>query len=532
MNKSGVRRSGIYVLLSVLITHIACAHTPTEDCAGLNKMRISGVSAIEAQFIEAGALKFSDGNAAPGLPALCRVRATAAPTADSHILFEVWLPASGWNGRLWGIGNGWFAGGISEEALAGRVSAGYAAVATDTGHQAAPMDTTWALGHRERIVDFGHRAIHVVSVDAKRIAAAFFGRAPAHSYFSSCSNGGREALMEAQRYPADYDGIIAGAAAADWTHLYLGAAVVHTQWLAAGPGYLPATKLAAIHGAVLAACDKLDGVEDGVIEDPRRCGFDPSVLACSGTETDQCLTSEQVETLRKLFRGPALPSGTPLTPGVVPGTELGWQDVLLGSGAGKNAVYPAVAGFFKNMVFDNAQWDPQSFDAASAAPLTDRKLASVLNATDANLKPFISRGGRLILYHGWSDPLVPALSSVEYYSRVVNAVGESDAERGVRLFMAPGMGHCGGGPGPNEFGQWDAGDGDPSSSLGAALQRWVEQSVAPDQIIAARHRREDDPPGTAALRTRPLCAFPLIGRYRGQGDTDQAQNFACGAPPH
>ncbi len=526
-----MRVSSFLLTLSVLLTPVmgAFAQSTAADCARLNMLHLPGVTAINAGLIEAGGLKFTDGSAAPGLKAFCRIRATAVPSKDSDIRFEVWLPASDWNGRLWGIGNGWFAGSISEQGLATHVAAGYATVSTDTGHHTSYKDTSWALGHPEKIIDFGHRAIHLAAQHAKRIAAAFYGHAPDHSYFSSCSNGGREALMEAQRYPEDYDGIIAGAAAADWTHIFEGAALINVKWLADGPSYLPGKKLPAIHAAVLAACDSLDGIKDGVIDDPRRCEFDPSVLLCHGSESDTCLTAEQVGTLRNLYKGPTLKSGKPLMPGFSPGVELGWNDALTGDGPGKNGTYQPVTDFFRNMVFGDSHWDAHSYNVEQAALLADRKWSSVLNATDPDISKFIGRGGKLILYHGWNDPLVPPMSSIDYYTRMMATAGKVKADSAVRLFMAPGMDHCGGGSGPNEFGEFEPGNGDPRASIGAALQHWVEQGVAPEYIVATKHKEEGDPPDTVAVRTRPLCAYPSVAVYRGKGSTDQAESFTCGA---
>ena len=526
----GMRPVGLFLAVNVLLAAAsgAFAESSADGCSQINKLVLKDVSALDAQLVKAGNLKFGDGTAALELKSFCRVRATAIPTKDSNIQFEVWLPAEDWNGRLWGNGNGWFAGSISEKGLAKRVADGYAAVATDTGHHTRDKDTSWALGHPEKIADFGHRAIHLAALDAKRIVEKFYGRRPDHSYFSSCSNGGREALMEAQRYPGDYDGIIAGAPAADWTHIYVGSAIVNVQWLAAGAAYLPANKLPAIHAAVIAACDKLDGVADGVLDDPRRCAFDPAVLACQGSESDSCLTAAQIGTLRKLYKGSALRSGRQIMPGYSPGVELGWRDAQIGERPGTTETYKAVTDFFRNMVFENPHWDARTFDAEQATTLADRKLASVLNATNPDLSPYLTRGGKLIIYHGWGDPLVPPMLTIEYYTRMANTVGPVKANSGVRLFMAPGMDHCGGGPGPNDFGQFDAGNGDPGTSLGAALQRWVEHSVAPEQIIATKRKDDDDPPGTVDVRTRPLCAYPAVALYRGDGSPDQASNFTCG----
>ena len=441
------------------------------------------------------------------------------------------MPASDWNRRLWGIGNGDFAGSISQEGLASRLAEGYATVGTDTGHQTASQyETAWASGHPEKVVDFAHRGIHLAALNAKRIISEFYGRRARHTYFASCSNGGRQALMEAERYPDDYDGIIAGAPAADWTHLYIGAGLMYFRWLAQGPSYLPANKLPAIHAAVLAACDELDHVKDGVIEDPRRCQFDPSVLLCKGTESDVCLSSAQLATVKNLYAGPALHSGKRLWPGYSFGAESGWGDAHLGTGPGTTDTYQDILGAFRNIVFEDSNWDPKNYDAEHAGPVIERKLSRVIDANSPDLSKFLGRGGKLIMYHGWADSVIPATLTIDYYSRVVQKIGDRAVNGGVRLFMAPGMDHCGDGPGPNTFGQYGAaGSGDPDYKVGAALQRWVESGTAPERIIATKQKNEDDPK-SGVLRTRPLCAFPKVARYRGAGSTDSAASFDCVSP--
>jgi hypothetical protein len=516
----------------MMLTWPGFAAALPQTCEGLASLKIPSTDIVSAQAIGPGALKTPDGKPLSDLKAFCRVSGIAKPTPDSQIAFEVWMPASDWNGRLWGIGNGDFAGSISPAGLASRLAEGYAAVGTDTGHRTASQyETEWGSGHPEKVIDFAHRGIHEAVVRAKRIVAEFYGQPAAHSYFGSCSNGGRQALMEAQRYPGDYDGIIAGAPAADWTHLYIGAGLMYFRWLAEGPSYLPASKLPAIHAAVLAACDDLDHVKDGVIEDPRQCKVDPSVLLCKGAESDACLTQAQLTTVKNLYAGPSLPSGVRLWPGYSPGSESGWGDAHLGTGPATTDTYQDIFGFFRHIVFEDPHWDPKTYDAERDGRLTGRKLSSIIDATNPDLSGFLARGGKLILYHGWSDPVIPAMMTIGYYQQVLERVGRPAANRGIRLFMVPGMDHCGDGPGPNTFGQFAAGgSGDPAYRVGAALQRWVEEDIAPERIIATKYKNNDDPK-SEVIRTRPLCAFPLVARYRGAGSTDEHANFDCAASP-
>src|ERR1022692_4199087 len=248
------------------------------------------------------------------LPAFCKVTGVINPAADSNIRFEVWMPSSGWNGKFEGAGNGGFAGAINYADMGAALSRGYATASTDTGHQAGMTDAAWAVGHAEKIADFGYRAIHETAEKAKAVIGAFYGQGPRHSYFASCSNGGRQALMEAQRYPADYDGILAGAPANYWTHLLSSAAFNINATLADPGSYIPARKLPAIQAAALAACDALDGVKDGLIENPVQCHFEPATLLCHGPESDSCLTAAQVEALTKVYTGPRSSKGDKVFP--------------------------------------------------------------------------------------------------------------------------------------------------------------------------------------------------------------------------
>lgn len=468
------------------------------------------------------------------LPAFCRVSATATPTADSDIRIEIWLPASGWNGKLLGLGNGGFAGLIDYVQLGTAMSKGYAATATDAGHTGSPIDATWAPGHPEKVVDFGHRAIHEMTRVAKETARAFYAELPRRSYFAGCSDGGREALMEAQRYPADYDGILAGAPANAWTAL-LSTAVWHTRALTLDPdSFIPPAKIPAIAAAVDAACDALDGVKDGILNDPRRCRFDPATIQCkSGDDSNTCLTAPQVVALAKVYEGPRDARGRQIFPGYVPGAEAGgggWVTWITGTEPKKSLMALFGLGYFSQMVYGKPEWDYHGFELDADMRAAVEKTAQALDATDADLRPFRARGGKLILYHGWQDPAIPAVNTINYYDSVVARVGRSDTDAFVRLYMAPGVQHCAGGPGPDAFGQ--AGDwssDDPARSLRVSLEQWVEKGAAPSTIIAAKYAGE----GAArqVTMTRPLCPHLQEARYAGTGDTNDAAHFVCEVPP-
>jgi feruloyl esterase len=463
------------------------------------------------------------------LPTFCRVVAEAKPTADSDIKIEVWLPALGWNGKLQGIGNGGFAGQIDYLQLGSAMSKGYAATATDTGHTGSPVDAAWALGHPEKVVDFGHRGIHEMTRVAKDVVRAFYGKVAQHSYFAGCSDGGREALMEAQRYPADYDGILAGAPANYWTAL-LSTAASDTEALTVDPAsFIPQAKIPTIAAAVNAACDELDGVRDGILNDPRQCHFDPATIQCkAGEESDKCLTGAQAVALKKVYAGLHDSRGREIFPGFLPGAEDGqggWGIWITGPAPAKSLMAFFGIGYFSNMVFEKADWDYKTFAVEAGLKAAEEKTASALNATDADLKAFKARGGKLILYHGWDDPGISALNTVHYYDSVLAKMGPRAADSFVRLYMVPGMQHCGDGPGTDSFGQvGNLTFDDPTHSVDAALEQWVEKGAAPGTIIASKYAGEDK--GNPKM-TRPLCAYPQAAKYKGSGDTNDAANFVC-----
>jgi len=487
------------------------AQTPCEELKSLSLLK---ATITEAAVVPAG--PFRQGSARE-LPAHCRVAAVLTPSTDSHIKMEVWLPVA-WNGKFQAVGNGGWAGRITytdggnasvAHSMVSALGEHYATASTDTGHDATVTPgASFALGHPEKLIDYGYRAIHEMTVQSKAIITAFYGRAPRLSYWNSCSNGGRQGLMEAQRFPQDFDGILAGAPASNWT-----GRAIHALWVAQAvhkheASYIPPAKYSLIHNAVLQACDAIDGVKDGVLEDPLRCKFDPGVLLCKEADGPGCLTAQQVETVRKIY-SPAINPRTKqeIYPGLAPGSELGWATY-----AGPRP-FATAEDHFRFVVFKDPNWNYRTLNFETDIALAERIDKGTINALDPNLNLFFRRGGKLLQYHGWSDPQIPPLHSVKYYKSAVDAMGGADrVHASYRLFMAPGMGHCGGGPGPNTFDAF------------GALREWVEEGKAPDQIVASRLVN-----GTA-VRTRPLCPYPQVAVYKKTGDTNDAANFFCKAP--
>jgi len=474
--------------------------TAGRSCEELASLALPTTTISLAQSVAAGGFE-----TIKNLPAFCRVAATLTPTSDSEIKVEVWLPASGWNGKLQAVGNGGWAGSISYPAMGEALRRGYATSSTDTGHSGG--NARFALGHPEKLIDYAWRSEHEMTVNAKAIIAAFYGNAPRLSYWNGCSAGGKQALKEAQKFPQDFDGIIAGAPASDWTGRASASLRVAQAVHKDEASDIPAAKYPLIHAAVLDACDAHDGVKDGVIENPRRCTFNPKTLECRGEDNSSaCLTKAQVETVRTIYASAKNPkSGREIT-GLEPGSELGWATW---GGAQPLAIS---ADHFKYVVFADPNWDHRTFDFERDVVRAEQIDAGVVNALDPNLKPFFDRGGKLLQYHGWSDPQISPGNSVQYYERVAESLGgEKKIQSSYRLFMVPGMGHCGGGEGPNSF------------DMVSALEQWVEHGKAPDSIVASRVR------DGKVERTRPLCPYPQVATYRGTGSTDQAASFVCKA---
>jgi len=519
----------------------ASAPARARSCEDIASLKLPNTTIVSATEVPAGQFPVPkgpgadmqgppplEGTAPTKLPALCRVRITVAPA----IKIEVWMPVSGWNGDFEGVGNGGKAGTVSYPAMATAIEEGYATASTDTGHEGTENQTEWAFHHPEQITDFAYLAIHDMSLVARKVITQYYGRAPAFAFFNGCSTGGRQALMEAQRYPDDYNGILAGAPVIDYTHLQAAHFAIALRTRKVAGSYFPPSKLPEINKASLAACDTMDGVPDGLIENPLKCSFgeDPSALLCKGSETPSCLTAPQLQTLKDIYDGYRDPRGQLVYPGYVPGDELGWKPFTI---AWADPTQPftdssavGAVGFFKYFVFDDPNWNFLTWNYDHDMPLTDNKLASEINATDPVLKPFRARGGKLLLYHGWADPGVSPLETVGYYEKVVAAVTGTeattpgnetpafvdrikDAEDFARLFMVPGMGHCSGGPGPNSFDAF------------GPLAAWVEHGRAPEKIVASHIAN-----GTTTF-TRPLCPYPMTAHYTGHGSTDQAANFVC-----
>jgi feruloyl esterase len=509
-----------------------------ETCENLISLKLSETTITAAQSIPAGTYTAPDGQVFTNMPAFCRVAASLTPTSDSDIGIEVWMPVSTWSGKFEGVGNGGFAGSIDYSELAAGVRLGYATVSTDTGHTGSSYDGSFALGHPQKIIDFGYRAIHLMTVRGKQISEALYGSNPQYSYFDGCSTGGRQALMEAQRFANDYDGIVAGDPVAYYTHHHVGGNLwVVRQMFNKSASTVFTTQDTLLGNAVNAACDGLDGVLDGVLNDPRRCHFNPEMLLCQGSHTPPgCLSAAEVEAVKNIWTGPdQIVHQHDYYPPFERGGEAdGWPfSISPQPPPAQQTDHHAEIGipFFEYFVFDNPNWDFRTFNWISDPAYVDNKvvvpgqtLSSVLNSIDPDLKQFRAHGGKLVQYHGFSDPEVPPLTSINYFESVVNLPGESSPEESqensiertqefYRLFMVPGMNHCSGGPGANVF------------DILTPLVQWVEQKVAPDRVIAAHYINNDPNQGVAF--TRPLCSYPREAVYKGSGDPNDAANFAC-----
>jgi len=524
--RSPARRSApaVVILVLVLISRMSAQTVPAEACASLAQQQLPTTTITAAQVVTTGSFTPPGStNAITNLPPFCRVAGVIAPTNESHILFEVWLPLEKWNGRFAGVGNGGWAGGISFGALAEQLRRGYATASTNTGHDAAPgvNAARFAFEKPEQLIDFAYRSQHETALKAKALAQAFYAKPPEHSYFIGCSSGGYQGLMEAQRFPTDYDGVVAGMPANNWTRLMAGDLDAILAVFKDSSSNLPPSALGLLYRAVLAACDSTDGVVDGVLEDPRRCKFDPAALTCKSNQAPgYCLTPVQVEAARRVYRGLTDPNtGAQLYPGLAPGSEPFWPN------RDPANPFPIPIAHYKWLVFADPNWDWRTFQFTDPAGYQafqqgESKFAPILNATDPNLREFRQRGGKLLQYHGWNDQLIAPHNSIDYYESVISFFGAGqdrtqavrDVQSFYRLFMAPGMAHCGGGPGPNAF------------DMQAALEQWVEHGIAPEQIVATRSING------VVDRLRPLCPYPKVAAYTGKGDTNDAANFVCRDP--
>lgn len=524
-------------LTAVLLAGCAATH---ERCEGLAGLKFDDAQVLSARAYRAGQRPSLQGAffGAPliPLPASCRVELQLTPSDDSDIRAEVWMPLENWNGRFQGIGNGGFAGSIETMSLMVALQRGYAAASTDTGHDAGGEDGEWAYRHPEKVRDYGYRAVHEMTVKAKAVTTAFYGKAPEYSYFGSCSNGGRAGLIEAQRYPDDYDGILAGAPALHPSNTIPAWAWLQQQMERTRGARLSKRKLETIAAAVVEACDTKDGVADGVLEDPRSCHFDPHSLLCKAGDADDCLTAPQVQTLKNIYAGPTGDAGDP---GYEPGGEVGdfgdWSEWFSGSWFRKSLEHIYAIEFYRYLVHDNPDWTLDDFEFERDRRDFERVLGPVLDATDPDLSAFQARGGKLILYHGWNDPALQPRLTIDYYERVQQTLGAEKTDDSVRLYMVPGLQHCAGGPGPNIIGQLPpGGDADPGHHMAAALEAWVEKGAAPGPMIATKYDHDIRPllapEKSTVIRTRTLCPYPQVARWTGKGSTDDAANFVCTSP--
>jgi feruloyl esterase len=502
----------------VYATGLQVTIAPAAECEQLASLKLPHTEITLAQNVAAGAFKPPAGSGAAGppvaqgayasLPAFCRIAGTMRPSSDSDIRFEVWMPAANWNGKFVGVGNGVWAGSITHFAMVEPLAKGYATAATDDGHQGSPFDASFAAGHPEKLVDFGHRAVHEMTVAAKAAIAAFYGKDANRSLFVSCSTGGRQGLMEAYRYPRDYHGISSMAPANPMTKLMVSSLWTGYATLKDEASRIPRPKFAEIHKAAVAACDADDGVKDGIISSPPSCRFDPAAMQCKGEDAQDCLTAAQVAAVRAIYEGPRnARTREQIHPGYSPGSEMMLPLQTMGP-----EPFAVSTTYLKSLVFENPKWDFRSFDYDRDATRTVKAASAQLDVPPDRLDGFFAGGGKLLLSHGWADGLIPAQSTVDFHEALTRDLGPKKAADGVRLFMVPGMGHCAGGNGPWVF------------DAISTLDTWVETGRAPERIVVS------NPPGAPA-RTRPLCPWPQQAVYAGEGNTDDEKSFKCAAAP-
>jgi len=481
----------------------AMAATPCEELAALAlpTARIDLATSVPAGDFTPPGGRGGQGQTFRALPAFCRVAATLRPTSDSDIKIEVWLPSANWNGKLQAVGNGGWAGSISYGAMATALKAGYATTSTDTGHTSP--GGAFVQGHPEKLADFSWRSEHEMTVKAKAVIGTFYGRAPSRSYFNGCSTGGKQGLMEATRFPEDYDGIVAGDPANLRGYRNTWQVSVTNQIHENSGGTMPREKLELLHQAVMNACDAIDGVKDGLLEDPKACKVDPATLVCKSGESTACLTTAQVASA-KILLSPGVVAGEEYHPGLEHGSELGWNRW---TSADPN---PQQSEFFKYVVYENPDFDWTTLNPETALPLAV-EAAKDDSAEAKDLTTFIRTGGKIILYHGWAAPTIAPQATLNYYAAAQQSA--PNAEDSIRMFLVPGMGHCRGGEGATDT--FDA---------VAALDTWVEKGQAPTRI------RATSVTAGKVNRSRPLCPYPQVASYQGSGSTDEAENFVCKAP--
>lgn len=485
-------------MLSLPFLFFAAA-TQHGSCEALKSLSIPHVTITAAESIAAGPVRAGRGPATT-VPAHCRIAAVLEPSTDSHIEMELWMPEE-WNGKFLAVGNGGWAGNIETGAMATGLARGYATASNDTGHKGG--SGSFAAGHPEKLIDFGYRSMHEMAVQSKAILQAFYSRAPQLSYYQGCSTGGRQGLMEAQRFPADFDAIIAGAPVNNVVHLNVQSVARQMDMLREPARILPREKVTLLANAVMTKCDTNDGVKDGIISDPQACKFDPEVLKCKAGDAADCLTAAQVETAKRAWMPIKTKSGEFVYPGSAPGFESQYR--MPEPGMPLNPLFTDAPRFLGHQ---DANWDVMTFDLDTDLALA-LKNAAFIESTDPDLAKFKARGGKLLLYHGWADPGPSPQNTIDYLSAVATKLGGGQDDW-MRLFLMPGMGHCGGGVGPDR------------ADFLTAMEEWREKGAAPAHIEAARTANQ-----VRTAMTRPLCPYPQVAKYSGTGSTDDAKNFVC-----
>ena len=523
---------------------LAAAPALAGDCASLLGFFHPDTTVTSATSVPGPSFTAPDGRTYETVPPFCRVTATLTPTTDSLINVELWLPEANWSGRFLGLGNGGYGGNIAiaVPSMVAALKLGIASATTDMG--TAPSTNTNAdllVGHPQKWVDFGFRATHLMTVVAKELTRAFYGAAPRYAYFHGCSTGGQQAMMLAQRYPEDYHGILAGAPANNRTHLHTNVLWFYRASRASADSYITSDKVNLITRSVVAACNVKSGglASDAFLTDARACDWDPASIQCPALPDSECLLPGQVQTARVAYEGPRNPrNGHLIYPGWIRGSEnaseLGWNSQ-------QSSAEPSFGSLFKWTFGSAWLWPTYDFDLDMAA--VDQLLAPILNANNPDLSAFQARGGKLLAYHGWADPIINPQDMVNYYHRVLALQAKNPAralkhtQQFFRLFLVPGMGHCSRGAGPNAFGNLFSasivapppGASDAEHDVLLALVDWVERGNAPSRIVATKY--VSDTQSSGVQMTRPLCPYPLIPKYSGSGDPKDAASFVCAEGP-
>jgi Tannase and feruloyl esterase len=548
----------VVVCSSVVVASLAATQAlGATACEDLARFGTTNVTITVAKTVDSPAAIAANLAQASIPTPFCRVGGFITPTSDSHIGFEVWLPPDGtWNKKFEAVGNGGLSGALNYRAMISGFTRGYATMTTDLGHTNTPPnsveDASWALGHPDKVVDYAYRAEHLSTVAAQQIVDAYYGAAPAHSYYAGCSAGGIQGLTELLRYPKDFDGYIVGAATPD----HLGQEML-AFWntlvgsLANPDEALKPAQMELVHKTILEQCSGKNGGAPGdpFLSDPPSCKFQPKTLQCkAGQDPSSCLTTVQVEMFERIYQGPVNPrTKESIYSGLTPGTELGWDRYFTGKKNPVGADRPW-AGFMADMVLSDPEYLTQQkylsfdfdrdLDAVRNKIVGGETLDSSWNTRNRDLEEFKQAGGKVIQYHGWDDPNIPSLEAVKLFTTIVADQARRHrltpqqaldvTQQFYRLFMVPGMGHCAGGDGPASFGQSvQSTKGDPESDALSALERWVETGVAPEQFTGSRV----DARTRAVDMTRPVCAYPKIPVWKGSGSTTEASNFVCAANP-